>query len=259
MSIPLPGPFTDTNPPRDGKKVKWKFTNTTGGPIHNLRIRSHNRTWSDDADMTKITIRNKAGQTVFQQSYPGVIDQGVGSAHCEVTQDIPSGEEFEVEIEFDDDIGEGGSIHFAPSDSSGAMIVAGIAPVSSVAALTSASLGSLIWHTTTLGGFLPIPVTTPVWIYRAIRLLQWLLRSMAGAAVLPPEEAAQEGEQLRFAPGASYTLGPGEDLRTVARSALTARLGREPKEKELLRFLKYTRLVNDLTSRPNPGDTVVLP
>jgi len=249
----MDGPFEGKGP-REGKTVKWKFKNETGGPIHNLRIITHTTNW-DDADMTKITIRH-GGQIDFQQSYPGTVDQGVGSAHCEMQQgrDIPAGEEFEVEIELDDNLGDH-PVHFAPSEPGGVMVVAGLAGVQSMN-LAMAGVqgpGDLVWSASTLGGLLPVPVTAPLWVRNIYLLIRWILRSLT-PAMLATDETAYLG------PGSIYTVPTEEDLRAIARKVLIHRLRREPSDREEFRMAKAIRGSNELPpGKLRPGTAITLP
>jgi hypothetical protein len=270
MSIALAGPFIDPLPPPEGKKSRWRFENGLGEYLHDLTITTHTTYW-DDADIVRVTVKNKQGQVVADESFPGSIDRGVGSAHVTISPYIPPGEAFEVVVETDDDIGVEHPIIFTPSGTDEANVIAGVH-----APYPFPSLLEFLWDAyldaTTFGGTLPIPITTPFTALSVLKLLRWLrglfsriprlrglLYRMERARVARSGHGMPvEGLGFRFAPGAHVTVAPDQTLEQIAWEVLFDRIQAEPTALETRRYAKLLRALNGISRPLEPGLRLVV-
>jgi hypothetical protein len=270
MSIALAGPYTDPLPPPVGKKSRWRFENRLGEYLHDLTITSHTTYW-DDADIVRVTVRNKQGQVVADESYPGSVDRGVGSAHVTISPHIPPGEAFEVVVETDDDIGVEHPIIFTPSGTDDANVISGVHVPYAFPSLLEFLWGVYL-DATTFDGALPIPVTSPLTALSFLKFLRWLrglfqriprlhglLYRMERARLAHPGGATPiDGLGFRFAPGAGVTVAADQTLEHIAWQVLSDRIQAEPTAIETRRYAKVLRALNGISAPLEPGRRLVV-
>jgi hypothetical protein len=228
MAISLSGTWRDSSPPPEGKKNRWVFKNDTGGQMHDLRVITHLHRWWDDADIVKVTVKDKNGAVVAEESYSGSVDQGVGSAHVVFNPNIQPGDEFTVTVETDDDIGADYAVIFSPSAPDDVNIQAGISPIHSSVAM-GPSLG--------LGGV-------------GAGMLALRTRDVALALSAKP---------LRYAPGSLYEVRPDDDLMSIAKRVTADRAPQALDEAVVRRTAKAIRHINGISKPVKPGDTLLIP